>query len=73
MSNISFEQYLEQFKVMLVRRYNWTVTDAAAYNDNRLVEAHKKGFSVREAYWEIFDVSQDEQSYGDGHDCQLNP
>jgi hypothetical protein len=53
--------FIEAFKVMLVREYCWNVTNAAAYNNDSLSQYHEKGFSVQEAYWEIFDVPNNER------------
>lgn len=57
----TFEEFEETFKVMLVRRYNWTVTKASSYNDENLLGAYKKGLSTEEAYFEIFSIEQDLQ------------
>jgi len=56
---IPLSEYVEQFKVMLVRRYNWTVTKAAKYKNTALNTFHKKGLSVEEAYFAIFNIEQD--------------
>ncbi len=58
-AEVTFEEYIEQFKVMLVRRYNWSVTKASGYNPLALDETYKAGLSVRDAYFKIFNVEQD--------------
>lgn len=58
-AEVTFEEYVEQFKAMLVKRYNWSVTKASEYNSPALDETYKEGLSVRDAYFKIFNVEQD--------------
>ena len=58
----SYNQYLEEFKVMLVRRYQWSVTKASQFNSEELKVCFKNGLDKHQAYYRIFNVEQDLQS-----------
>ena len=58
----SFEEFVESFKMKLVKRYNWSVADAYNYqNEEGLKEAYEKGLSPEEAYFSLFNVAPDLQ------------
>lgn len=48
-----------RFKVMLVRRYNWSVKDAHKYSHPELKRNLLGGKSVEETYSSIFNIEQD--------------
>lgn len=58
---MNLEGFKETFKILLVRRYQWTVTKASEYNSPALDTAFKDGLSVQDAYYRIFNVEQDLQ------------
>lgn len=62
--NQTIEEFIEAFKVMLVKRYNWSVTNAAVFDGEKLKEAHEKSLSKEEAYYSVFNMSQDLSSLG---------
>lgn len=55
----TFDQYLEEFKVMLVRRYQWSVTKASLFKSEELKDCFKNGLDKYQAYFKIFNVKQD--------------
>ncbi len=55
----TFEEFAEAFKVMLVKRYNWSVTKAAEYNTEDLRTEYEKGSSPQEAFSSVFNLKSD--------------
>lgn len=53
---------IESFKYLLVKRYNWSVTRASLFNDDKLNVIHNEGSHYQDAYFKIFNVEQDLQS-----------
>lgn len=58
----TFNEYLEGFKVMLVRRYQWSVTEANQFNSEELKKCFDEGLNKYHAYFKIFNVEQDLES-----------
>lgn len=55
-------EFVDEFRQMLVKRYNWSVNDAYRYSHIPIAECFKEGLSKHEAYFKIFNVEQDLQS-----------
>lgn len=58
----NFNEYLENFKIILVKRYCWTVTDASKFNSSELKECFNEGLDEHHAYFKLFNIEQDLQS-----------
>jgi len=59
----TFNEYLEDFKIMLVRRYQWSVTKASQFNSEELEKCFVNGLDKYSAYFKIFKLEQDLQLY----------
>jgi len=55
----TYNDFLEEFKVMLVKRYFWTVTDASKFESKELKQCFYEGLDRHHAYFKIFNVEQD--------------
>jgi len=55
----TYEEFLEEFKIMLVKRYFWTVTDASKYENEELNKCYEEGLNRYQSYFRIFNVDQD--------------
>lgn len=58
-NRLSLDEYLERFKIMLVRRYNWTVTNANVFFSIEVEQAYNKNLPIEDAYYSIFQIDQD--------------
>ena len=57
----AFEDFKESFKALLVKRYNWSVTNASNYDSPALVTTFEEGLSPQMSYYKLFDVEPDLQ------------
>lgn len=53
---MTFEEYLESFKCMLVKRYNWSVTNAYKYKSDILNKYYNNNMHFLDAYFKIFNI-----------------
>jgi len=51
--NITFIEYCDGFKSMLVKRYNWKVADANVFDVQKIQGCFERGLSKYEAYCEF--------------------
>ncbi len=58
----SYSEFLEEFKVMLVKRYQWSVSKASQYNSEELKKYFEEGMDKHESYFKIFKIESDLQS-----------
>lgn len=59
MAELTFEEFLNSFKKMLINRYFWSVSDAYHFDSEKLKECYKDGLDKYHAYFKIFNVEQD--------------
>ena len=57
-SEIAKAEFIESFKKMLVRRYNWSVKNANDFHSPELEQAFTDGLDKHQAYFKIFNVDQ---------------
>lgn len=58
--NISIEgltEFVDDFRTMLVRYHNWTVSNAYSYNHEKLSYAYEYGLSVEDAHYNIWGIT----------------
>lgn len=56
---LTLVEYIEWFKRILIKRYNWSVSDAHNYNNEDLVKYHSERLEPHYAYFKIFNVERD--------------
>lgn len=61
-NNKLYPEFLEEFRVMLIRRYQWTVTEASQFNSEKLKQCLVEGLDKHQSYFRIFEIEPDLQS-----------
>jgi hypothetical protein len=59
MADLSFEEYSNAFKKMLINRYFWNVSDAYQFDIEKLKITYNEGLNKYDAYFRLFKIKQD--------------
>jgi hypothetical protein len=58
MADLSFDEFLNAFKKMLINRYFWSVNDAYHFDSEKLKAPYHEGLDRHHAYFKIFNIEQ---------------
>lgn len=58
----NFKDYEEAFEAKLVKRYNWSVTDASNFSSEKLQKAYDDHICLEDAFGKLLDQKFDSMS-----------